>query len=63
MSSGDAITTILKAIMLGDDYPPEGIADTPENREIWEKIKREIKNLPPGTVVDIPFDWADMPDD
>ena len=36
MSSGDAIA-ILKAIMLGKDYPPEGVADTPENREIWEK--------------------------
>lgn len=59
---GDAIT-ILKAIMMGKDYPPEGVADTPENREIWEKPKREIENLPPGTIVDIPADWAQMPDD
>jgi hypothetical protein len=25
-------------------------------------MKREIANLPPGTIVDIPADWAQMPE-
>ena len=58
MSTGDA-AAILKVIMRGDDYPPEGVADTPDNRRIWDEAKREIENVPPGSVVDIPFDWAD----
>jgi hypothetical protein len=58
MSTGDAVA-ILKAIMQGDDYPPKGVADTPDNRRMWDEIKREIENMSPGMIVDIPFDWAD----
>lgn len=53
MSAGDAI-----AIMQGDDYPPEGVEDTPESRRVWDETKREVENMPPGAVVEIPFDWA-----
>lgn len=63
MSRGDNATAMLKAILAGEDYPPEGIPDTPHNQEVWERMKREIENLPPGTIVDIPADWAQMPDD
>ena len=53
---------MLKAILAGKDYPPEGVPDTAHNQEMWEQIKREIEDLPPGTVVDIPSDWAEWPD-
>ena len=42
MSSGDA-TEILKAIMLGKDYPPAGVEDTPGNRQAWDRIKRQVE--------------------
>jgi hypothetical protein len=47
---------MLKAILAGEDYPPEGVPGTPHNQEVWERMKREIENLPPGTIVDIPAD-------
>lgn len=42
----------------GDGYPPAVVADTPENRLVWDETAREIANLRPGVVVDIPGDWA-----
>jgi hypothetical protein len=58
MSNGDA-TAILMAIMRGDDYPPAGVADTPESRRVWDGTKRDVENKPLGAVVDVPFDWAE----
>lgn len=59
MSRGENATAMLKAILAGKDYPPDGVPDTPHNRQVWERMKHEIENLPPGTIVDIPFDWAE----
>lgn len=55
MSAGDAIA-ILKAIMRGDDYPPEGVEDTPDNRQTWETTRRQVEEMPPGAIIDIPSD-------
>ena len=46
----------------GRGLPAEGVPDTPHNQEVRERMKREIENLPPGTIVDIPADWAQMPE-
>lgn len=57
MNRGDVAITILKAIMLGDDYPPEGVEDTPENRRTWETTKRQVEEIvAAGGIVDIPSD-------
>jgi hypothetical protein len=34
------------------------VPDTPHNRRVWEQMKREVDDLPPGSIVDIPFEWA-----
>lgn len=59
MNRGEVATAILKAIMRGEDYPPEGVPGTPHNRGVWDRMKHEIDNLPPGAIVDIPYDWAE----
>jgi hypothetical protein len=59
MSRGTVATAILKAIMAGGDYPPAGVPDTPHNRMVWDKMKQEVLDLPPGETIDIPHDWAD----
>ena len=46
MSRGEVAAAILKAIALGEDYPPEGVEDTPENRQTWEQTKRDIEKMP-----------------
>jgi hypothetical protein len=52
-----------KALILGTGYPPEGVPDTPENRATWDEMAAEMEAAPPGTIWEIPWDWADMPDD
>jgi hypothetical protein len=39
------------------------VPDTPHNRGVWERMKRDIENMLPGAIIDIPSDWADVPDD
>lgn len=56
---GAVATMILKAIMAGGAYPPEGVPDTPHNRQVWESMKADVDSLPPGGIVDIRPDWAD----
>jgi hypothetical protein len=51
--------TMLRAITAGARYPPDGIADTPENRRLWDEIAASVADLPPGVLPDIPADWAD----
>lgn len=48
VSTGETATAMLKAILAGKDYPPEGVPDTAHNQEMWERIKREIEDLSPG---------------
>jgi hypothetical protein len=51
--------TMLRAILAGARYPPDGIADTPEHRRLWDGIVASVEGLPPGVLPDIPADWAD----
>jgi hypothetical protein len=59
VSRGAVAAAILKAIMGGGEYPPAGVPDTPHNRLVWDKMKREVAAMPPGDTIDIPPDWAD----
>ena len=56
---GAVATAILRAIMAGKDWPVDGVPDTPYNRGVWDRMKQQVDDLPPGEVVDIPSDWAD----
>lgn len=59
MSRGATATAILKAIMAGKTFEDSGVDDTPHNRQVWESMKRDVENVPPGDTVDIPADWSD----
>lgn len=58
-SRGGVATAILRAIMAGKGFEDAGVPDTPHNRQVWDSMKRDVENVPPGDVVDIPSDWAD----
>lgn len=58
-SRGGTATLILRAIMAGEEFPPDGVADTPHNRQVWDSMKQEAGSIPSGDVVDIPHDWTD----
>jgi hypothetical protein len=47
---------ILLAILNGEDYPPPGVPDTPGNRALWDATVADIAAMPPGMIVDVPFD-------
>jgi hypothetical protein len=53
--------TLTGAAALGADFPP-GVPDTPENRRLFERIRADIAAMPKGTVVDVPWDYADGDD-
>ena len=52
-----------RAILAGEDYPPAGVADTPENRATWDRIVAELEAMPAGVIPQVPWDWSDMPDE
>jgi hypothetical protein len=63
MTSGADTTAMLKAILAGDDFPPEGVPDTPATRQAWADIAQSVEDLPAGVIPEIPPDWADWADD
>lgn len=63
MSRGAVATLILRAIVAGKTFEASGVPDTPHNRHMWDSTRRDIERMPPGAIVDIPSDWAEMPDD
>lgn len=60
-SRGGVAVIILQAIMAGQEYPPEGVPDTPANRALWAETARAVDELPPGVTPEIPPDWAVLP--
>lgn len=60
---GEVATQILRAIMAGQDFEDSGVPDTPDNRQVWESMQRDVAGVPAGDTVDVPSDWSDMPDD
>ena len=63
MTSGADTVAMLRAILAGDEFPPPGVPDTPENRQAWAGIAQSVEDLPPGVIPEIPTDWTDWADD
>jgi hypothetical protein len=63
MSQGAVAAAMMREILAGGAYPPDGVPDTPANRTLWDQIGRDIESLPDGVVPDLPADWAEMSDD
>lgn len=58
MSSSDPVTTMLGAAASGQDFPAS-VPDTAQNRAMFAEMRREIAAAPPGTVVQIPAEYAE----
>jgi hypothetical protein len=55
------VATLTGAAALGAGFPP-GVPDTPGNRALFAQIQADIAAMPEGTVVDVPWDYADGDD-
>lgn len=55
---GEAQEVMLRAAIAGKSFEDAGVPDTPDNRRDYADIAREIAQAPPGTIIEIPFDWA-----
>lgn len=53
---GEVAAAVLKAIMAEKDFAEAGVPDTPYNRGVWDRMKRQVDDVPPGDIVDIPSD-------
>lgn len=50
---------MLVAQLNGGTYPPEGTEDTPENRQLWDQIAAEVKDMEAkGIIPDVPWEYA-----
>lgn len=58
MERGEAAQAILQAAALGRDFGAAGVPDTQANRDLFAQIAIEIAQAPPGTVVEIPWDYV-----
>lgn len=59
---GEQVVILLKAAVGDQGFPADEVDDTPANRALYAELVQDIANRPPGTTVDIPFDWVTMPD-
>ena len=57
LTRAEVATILTGAAALGGEFPP-AVPDTPANRALWEEISGQVAAMPPGTVVDVPPDWA-----
>lgn len=45
---------------LGGDFPPDGVADTPENRQLWDEIGADLAEMHKQHIgPDVPWEYAD----
>jgi hypothetical protein len=61
VGDGAVVATLTGAAALGAGFPP-GVPDTPGNRALFAQIQADIAAMPEGTVVDVPWDYADGDD-
>lgn len=59
--TSELVTTLTGAAAMGGGFPPT-VDDTPANRKLFERIQADIAGMPKGTVVDLPWDYADGDD-
>jgi hypothetical protein len=56
-------TQMLTAYMRGDRYPPDGIEDSAENRDLWNQIADEVQDMrAKGIGIEVPSEYADGDD-
>ena len=49
---------LLRAKLENSDYPPPGIQDTPQTRELWDAIGRELADMKDkGISPHVPWDY------
>lgn len=53
----DDSVIMLKALLAGESYPPDGITPSPEAKAQWDQIASELASMPAGVVPDIPWDY------
>jgi hypothetical protein len=61
VDQGEAATELLKAVIRGTGYPAN-VPDTPEYRDLYARLEREVAELPPGVAPEIPWDYNHPPD-
>jgi hypothetical protein len=59
--TSDLVITLTGAAAMGAGFPPAA-EDTPANRALFGRIQDEIAAMPKGTVVEMPWDYADGDD-
>jgi hypothetical protein len=63
-SRAELAVTMQQAIMAGEDWPPAGVPDTPDNRELWDEITASLQQMRgQGISPDLPADWASFTED
>jgi hypothetical protein len=55
---GEVAATLAGAVALGAGFP-SAVPDTPENRDLFARIKADVAAMPPGTIVDLPWEYAE----
>ncbi len=54
--SAEDAAMIMRGLLLGESFPPEGVADTPASRSLLAELKADIAALPEGATPEIPFE-------
>jgi hypothetical protein len=63
-SKAELSVIMARAIASGDDWPPAGVPDTPDNRALWDEITANVQELrAQGIQPDVPSDWAAFTED
>ena len=59
MAGPDDVLAIYQAFASGKTLKEAGIPDIPENQAYWNHLEQETAKLPPGTTLDIPFEFPE----
>jgi predicted ABC-type ATPase len=59
----DQVTPMYLGLLRGEDFPPEGVDDTPAGRAMWDRMSADVQAMPDGVTPDAPHDWSEWPDE
>lgn len=60
----DLAVKLLTSRLRGDRYPPDGVEDTAEARDLWNQIGSDLVDMKKaGVTPEIPYEYADDPED
>lgn len=54
---------IYVALLNGKPWPPPGVDDTQDNRELRDQIAAEIQDMPAGSMPYVPWDYPEAGDE